>query len=132
VQTPLNVTLTLPPPPYARKSGEIIAAQLAKVGVVARIENVEWAQWLSGAFKGNFDLTVISHVEPLDFDRYGDPSYYYGYDSKAYRDLLAAYNSTTDQKAGSSCSATSSVSSRPTASPSTCSSCRSSPSPTSA
>ena len=98
VQTPLNVTLTLPPPPYARKSGEIIASQLAKVGVVAKIENVEWAQWLSGAFKGNFDLTVISHVEPLDFDRYGDPLYYYGYDSKAYSDLLTAYNTTTDQK----------------------------------
>ncbi|MEO6898039.1 MAG: ABC transporter substrate-binding protein, partial [Caldimonas sp.] len=57
-----------------------------------------WAQWLSGAFKGNFDLTVISHVEPLDFDRYGDPLYYYGYDSKAYKDLLTAYNSTTDPK----------------------------------
>ena len=98
VTTPLNVTLTLPPPAYARKGGEIIASQLAKVGVVAKIENVEWAQWLSGAFKGNFDLTVISHVEPLDFDRYGDPNYYYGYDSKAYRDLLAAYNSTTDAK----------------------------------
>jgi len=98
VQTPLNVTLTLPPPSYARKGGEIIASQLAKVGVVAKIENVEWAQWLSGAFKGNFDLTVISHVEPLDFDRYGDPSYYYGYDSKAYRDLLMAYNTTTDAK----------------------------------
>ena len=99
VTTPLNVTLTLPPPAnYARKGGEIIASQLAKVGVVAKIENVEWAQWLSGAFKGNFDLTVISHVEPLDFDRYGDPSYYYGYDSKAYRDLLTAYNTTTDAK----------------------------------
>ena len=99
VQTPLNVTLTLPPPAYARKGGEIIASQLAKVGVVAKIENVEWAQWLSGAFKGNFDLTVISHVEPLDFDRYADPSYYYGYDSKEFRDLLTAYNTTTDQKA---------------------------------
>jgi len=99
VTTPLNVTLTLPPPAnYARKGGEIIASQLAKVGVIAKIENVEWAQWLSGAFKGNFDLTVISHVEPLDFDRYGDPSYYYGYDSKAYRDLLTAYNTTTDAK----------------------------------
>jgi peptide/nickel transport system substrate-binding protein len=98
VATPLNVTLTLPPPAYARKGGEIIASQLAKVGVVAKIENVEWAQWLSGAFKGNFDLTVISHVEPLDFDRYADPAYYYGYDSKAYKDLLAAYNSTADQK----------------------------------
>ena len=61
-------------------------------------ENVEWAQWLSGAFKGNFDLTVIRHVEPLDCDRYADPNYYYGYDSKAYRDLLTAYNTTTDPK----------------------------------
>ncbi|HZW75100.1 MAG TPA: ABC transporter substrate-binding protein, partial [Caldimonas sp.] len=99
VQTPLNVTLTLPPPAYARKGGEIIAAELAKVGVVAKIENVEWAQWLSGAFKGNFDLTVISHVEPLDFDRYADPNYYYGYDSKAFKDLLNTYNTTTDAKA---------------------------------
>ncbi len=98
VALPLNVTLTLPPPAYARKGGEIIAAELAKVGIVAKIENVEWAQWLSGPFKGNFDLTVISHVEPLDFDRYGDPAYYYGYDSKPYRDLLAAYNSTADAK----------------------------------
>ncbi|MDQ6685179.1 MAG: ABC transporter substrate-binding protein, partial [Pseudomonadota bacterium] len=57
VTLPLNVTLTLPPPAYARKGGEIIAAQLAKVGIVAKIDNVEWAQWLSGAFKGNFDLT---------------------------------------------------------------------------
>jgi len=98
VALPLNVTLTLPPPAYARKGGEIIASQLAKVGIVAKIENVEWAQWLSGPFKGNFDLTVISHVEPLDFDRYGDTAYYYGYDSKAYRDLLTAYNSSTEQK----------------------------------
>ena len=35
---------------------------------------------------------------PLDFDRCADPSYYYGYDLKAYRDLLAAYNTTTDPK----------------------------------
>ena len=98
VALPLNVTLTLPPPAYARKGGEIVAAQLAQVGIVAKIENVEWAQWLSGAFKGNFDLTIISHVEPLDFDRYADPAYYYGYDSKPYRDLLATYNSSTDAK----------------------------------
>jgi len=98
VATPLNVTLTLPPPPYARVGGEIVAAQLAKVGIVAKIENVEWAQWLSGAFKGNFDLTVISHVEPLDFDRYADPKYYWGYDSKAYNDLFKQYNGTADSK----------------------------------
>jgi len=99
VATPLNLTLTLPPPQYARKGGEIVAAQLAKVGIVAKIENVEWAQWLSGAFKGSYDLTLISHVEPLDFDRYADPAYYWGYDSKAYKELFAKYNASTDAKA---------------------------------
>jgi peptide/nickel transport system substrate-binding protein len=99
VATPLDVTLSLPPPAYARKGGEIVAAQLAKVGINAKIENVEWAQWLAGPFKGNFDLTIISHVEPLDFITvYADPKYYIGYDSKVFRDLVAKYNSATNAK----------------------------------
>jgi len=98
VTLPLNVTLSLPPPGYARQGGEIVAAQLAKVGINAKIENVEWAQWLAGPFKGNFDLTIISHVEPLDFDRYADPKYYWGYDSKAFNKLLADYNGSADAK----------------------------------
>jgi peptide/nickel transport system substrate-binding protein len=95
VATPLNLTLTLPPPQYARKGGEVIAAQLAKVGIVAKIENVEWAQWLSGPFKGNFDLTIINHVEPLDYMQYANTAYYWGYDSKAFRDLAAAHAAST-------------------------------------
>jgi peptide/nickel transport system substrate-binding protein len=91
VATPLNVTLTLPPPQYARKGGEVLAAQLAKVGVIAKLENVEWAQWLGGTFKGNFDLTVINHVEPLDYMQYGNTGYYWGYDSQPFRDLLAKH-----------------------------------------
>ncbi|MBL8308413.1 MAG: ABC transporter substrate-binding protein [Rubrivivax sp.] len=99
VTTPLNVTLTLPPPAYARKGGEIIAAQLAKVGVIAKVENVEWAQWLSGAFKGQFDLTLINHVEPLDYaTAYADPNYYFGYDSAKFRGLVATLAATADQK----------------------------------
>ena len=92
VATPLNLTLTLPPPVYARKGGEIVAAQLAKVGINAKIENVEWAQWLSGTFKGNFDLSIVSHVEPLDIMVYANPEYYFGYDSKAFRELMGKYN----------------------------------------
>ena len=41
VTTPLELTLTLPPPPYARQGGEVIAAQLAKIGINAKIQNVE-------------------------------------------------------------------------------------------
>jgi peptide/nickel transport system substrate-binding protein len=96
VQTPLNVTLTLPPPQYARKGGEVVAAMLAQVGIIAKIENVEWAQWLSGPFKGNFDLTIINHVEPLDYMQYTNKAYYWGYDSKTFDDLVKAHAGTTN------------------------------------
>jgi peptide/nickel transport system substrate-binding protein len=96
VAAPLNVTLTLPPPAYARKGGEVVAAMLAQVGINARIENVEWAQWLSGPFKGNFDLTIINHVEPLDYAQYTNKDYYWGYDSKVFDDLFAAHAETTN------------------------------------
>ena len=95
--TPLQVTLTLPPPDYARKSGEIIAAELADVGVQAKIEEVEWAQWLSNVYKGhNFDLTIISHVEPLDIGIYANPDYYFQYDSQAFRDIFARIQAAPD------------------------------------
>lgn len=97
VTTPLNLTLTLPPPDYARKGGEIIAAELAEVGINAKIENVEWAQWLSGVYKGhNFDLTIISHVEPLDIGIYANPDYYFQYDSQAFRDIAAKIDTAPD------------------------------------
>ena len=87
VAAPLKLTLTLPPPSYARKGGEVVAAMLAKVGIDCKIENVEWAQWLSGPFKGQFDLTIINHVEPLDYMQYANPDYYWGYKSAAFNAL---------------------------------------------
>jgi peptide/nickel transport system substrate-binding protein len=85
VKTPLELSLKLPPPPYARQGGEVIAAQLAKIGIVAKIENVEWAQWLSGTFTNkNYDLTIISHVEPFDLANFAKPGYYWGYESAQF------------------------------------------------
>ena len=98
VATPLKLTMTLPPPQYARKGGEIVAAQLAKVGVEVKTENVEWAQWLSGTFKGNFDLTIVMHAEPLDYMQYTNTAYYWGYDSKAFRDIAAKYAEASNPK----------------------------------
>jgi peptide/nickel transport system substrate-binding protein len=97
VKTPLELSLKLPPPPYARQGGEVIAAQLAKVGIVAKIENVEWAQWLSGVYTNkNYDLTIISHVEPLDLGNYAKPDYYWNYESPQFRELFARLTSTAD------------------------------------
>lgn len=94
----LEVTLRLPPPPYARPIGEVVQAMLSQVGINAKIENVEWAQWLDATFKNkNFDLTVISHVEPNDFVKYADPDYYFQYDNQKAKDLIAKINSTLDK-----------------------------------
>lgn len=89
VKTPLELSLKLPPVPYARQGGEVIAAQLAKIGIIAKIENVEWAQWLSGVYTNkNYDLTIISHVEPFDLGNFAKPGYYWGYESAQFNALF--------------------------------------------
>src|SRR3546814_2554443 len=63
----LPLSLKLPPTPYARRGGEVIASQPAAIGVTTDIIQVEWAQWLEQDFKGrDYDLTVISKPAPLD------------------------------------------------------------------
>jgi peptide/nickel transport system substrate-binding protein len=99
VTPPLELTMKLPPTPYARQGGEVIAAMLAKVGINAKIENVEWAQWLSGVYgQKAYDLTVISHVEPLDFGNFARPNYYWGYESAEFNTLWAKVQATLDPK----------------------------------
>lgn len=93
-----ETTLDLPPPSYARRGGEIIAAQLADVGIKAKINNVEWAQWLETVFKGkNFGLTIVSHTEPMDIGIYANPDYYFQYDNSDFQALMTKLNATTDE-----------------------------------
>jgi peptide/nickel transport system substrate-binding protein len=92
-----ETTLHLPPPSYARRGGEIIAAQLAEVGIKAEIINVEWAQWLETVFRGkDFGLTIVSHTEPFDIGIYARPEYYFQYDNPAFQELMTTLNATTD------------------------------------
>jgi len=99
----LTVSLKLPPPVYARRGGEIIAAQLRDVGITAEIENLEWAQWLEQVFKGkDFDLTIVSHTEPMDIGIYANPEYYFQYDNSELQALMAEFGKETDQEARTS------------------------------
>ena len=99
VQTPLELTLTLPPTPYARAGGPVVAADLARVGIAVRLQPVEWAQWLAGAFRGQFDMTLINHAEPLDYRIYTDPDYYFGYDSAVFRALVERHATASSARA---------------------------------
>lgn len=91
-----KATLQLPPPTYARRGGEIIASQLREVGIDLEIIPVEWAQWLEGPFKGDYDLTIVSHTEPMDIGIYANPDYYFKYDSKPLQDVITKLNETVD------------------------------------
>ena len=92
-----TTTLKLPPPSYARRGGEIIAAQLREVGIETEISNLEWAQWLEQVFKGkDFGLTIVSHTEPMDIGIYARPDYYFQYESADFNAIMEKLNDTTD------------------------------------
>lgn len=96
----LSVVLRLPPPSYARRGGEIVAAQLAEVGITAEIVPVEWAQWLDQVFKRtDYDMTIVSHTEPADIGIYARDTYYFNYDSPAFKDAYRRYAETVDPEA---------------------------------
>nr|WP_295883520.1 ABC transporter substrate-binding protein [uncultured Devosia sp.] len=95
-----SATLKLPPVAYARTSGQIIASQFAEVGIKLELINVEWAQWLEDVYTNkDFDLTIVSHVEPFDIGNYANPDYYFGYDNPEFQALIDKLNGTTDEAA---------------------------------
>ncbi|MFP4450470.1 MAG: ABC transporter substrate-binding protein [Rhodosalinus sp.] len=90
-------TLKLPPPSYARRGGEIVAAQLREVGIETEITNLEWAQWLEEVFTNkNYGLSIVSHTEPMDIGIYARPDYYFQYDNPDFQALMDELNTTTD------------------------------------
>lgn len=99
----LTLRLALPPPAYARRGGEIIAAQLREVGIETEITNMEWADWLERVFRGrDFDLTIISHTEPMDIGIYARTDYYFQYarpEFVALNDQLARTTAAEDRSA---------------------------------
>jgi peptide/nickel transport system substrate-binding protein len=93
----LSVTLKLPPPSYARRSGEIVASQLAQIGIRVRIENLEWAQWLDQVYtRHNFDMSIVGHAEPLDYDIYARDDYYFGYSNPEFKALISALDDSVE------------------------------------
>ena len=92
--------MVLPPVSYATRSGEIIASQLAEVGIEVNITNVEWGVWLEDVFTNyDYDMSIVSHVEPRDLPQYGNAEYYWGDDSPQVADLLAQADAEPDEAA---------------------------------
>jgi peptide/nickel transport system substrate-binding protein len=95
-----TLTMKVPPPSYARRGSEVVAAMLAQIGVTVSIENVEFPQWLDRVFKNkDYDLTIISHTEPRDIDIYARPDYYFAYNNPKFNALMKSIDATIDDGA---------------------------------
>lgn len=88
----MEMTIMLPPPAYARRGGEIVAAMLSEVGVKVNLVPIEFAQWLDQVFKNSdFDATIIAHAEARDLDIYARDKYYFNYQNPEYKALYKSF-----------------------------------------
>ncbi|RSM68304.1 ABC transporter substrate-binding protein [Kibdelosporangium aridum] len=99
-QPNLRLRLRVANLPYAVNSAQVVASQLADVGVTVSIEPLDFpAVWLKQVFTDHdFDMSIIQHVEARDIVTFGNPKYYWGYDSPKVRELLTQADTGTPQR----------------------------------
>ncbi len=89
---------------YTVRSAEVIASQLAKVGIRASIQQIEWGQWLATVFclapcqNPDYDMSIIGHAEAWDIGNFANPKYYFRWDSAAFQKLYQDSQVTVDDK----------------------------------
>ncbi len=86
----VTLQMKLPTRPDALAAGRFVEAQLKAVGITAKTTQLEFpARWLDVVFtKADYDISIISHVEPRDIEKYGDPKFYWRYQNPKAKELL--------------------------------------------
>lgn len=86
-----TLRLRVPNLPYATAAAPVVASQLQQVGITVQVDTLDFpADWLQQVFKdGNYDMSIINHVEPNDLATiWGDPKYYTHYTNPEVSTLL--------------------------------------------
>ncbi|GAB2495250.1 ABC transporter substrate-binding protein [Luteococcus sediminum] len=95
----LTLRLRVPTLPYGPGSAQFISSQLKAVGITAKVEELDWARWLKEVHDdGNYDMTIVNHVEPRDIDKFADPAYYWHYDNPDFQKLIAQADKADDEQ----------------------------------
>lgn len=86
----LRLRLRVPTLPYATASAQFVQSQLREVGIEADIDQLEFpARWVETVLRnGDYDMSIVAHVEPRDIVRFADPDYYFHYDSAEFQRLV--------------------------------------------
>ena len=94
-----TLRLRVPNLPYAVSCGQVVKSQLEQAGFTVRLDQLEFpAAWLTTVFtNADYDLSIISHVEPRDLGTvFGSPDYYTRYDNPAFQKALVAADTGTE------------------------------------
>ncbi|MDR1432353.1 MAG: ABC transporter substrate-binding protein, partial [Propionibacteriaceae bacterium] len=84
----LKLRFRVPVIPYAVKSAQFVSSQLSDIGVDAEIEEMEFSRWIPEVLtNGDYDMTVVAHVEARDLGRFADPVYYWHYQNQEFAQL---------------------------------------------
>jgi len=86
----LTLSLRVPVTPYAPPAATFIASQLADVGITANVEELDFSsRWLPEVFLGgDYDMTIVAHVEARDIVNFARPDYYWHYDNPQFQALV--------------------------------------------
>ncbi len=96
----LNLRLRVPVVPYAVKSAQFVASQLRDVGVKVTVEELDFTRWLDEVFtQGDYDLTIVAHVEARDLGKFGNPEYYWRYGNEEFAALYAKADAALTEEA---------------------------------
>ena len=96
----LSLRFRVPNLPFSVGPAQVVKSQLAEVGITAEIDVLEFpARWLDEVFtKGDFDMSIVAHVEPHDLPTFANPEYYWHYDNPEIAELLTAANTGTQEE----------------------------------
>jgi peptide/nickel transport system substrate-binding protein len=97
--TNLNLKLRVPTIAYATKSAQFVESALRQVGIKVTVEELDFATWLKDVHNGgNYDMSIVAHVEARDLRRFTDPTYYFHYDNPEFdKEFEAADEAPADQ-----------------------------------
>lgn len=95
----LTLRMRVPTLPYATAAGQYLTSQLAEVGITLQYEEIDVSQWLEQVYgQGEYDLTIIAHVEPRDLSKWANPEYYWHYDNPEFQKLIEQADEATPEQ----------------------------------
>lgn len=99
VSSGLTLNLQVPTLPYATGAAQFIASELGDVGITVNVSELQFPDvWINQVMnQGDYDMTIVAHVEGRDIVKWADPAYYWHYDNPQFQSLITEADSTLDQ-----------------------------------